>query len=631
VSHEARAKGVRKGDGIGARGQKELEWFKGRPEALMPAVLDRCPGLVVLPMDTDFYRVKSREIREQLERAPWATTHKPVVEQASIDDYYLDITAEVDARMNSLALLSHRRHADFDNDGQSDDEDGDAAAFWAGLGGGNECSAQSAPLQEVGPHRDRASVTPLPPLPATFTSALPLYSLLLPTDTSVGTAVSLVGATTILDGQEAVIAAIMGEIRRDIRTNCGGMTLSCGAANSKLLARLVSKRGSNLHDVQTLLREGEIPELLRRIPIQSVPRLKGKLGAAVKVQTGAVALADLQRCPQTDLERFFGAISGSWLFAACRGIDHAAVTPTAAPKSLLVERSFPEVTNSNALSKAVSVLAGRLVRRGIEHAQRHREIPGGITVTCRQQYDETLSKRMLVPQVLAACFRSSVAAAPISEGATDVTDKNRVSTVCIGADDGAQPREIPAGVVDAVTKAALGIIRDHLTGERGLAVTRVALTLISFSSPPSSRPIEQFFLAPKQSPAPTDQTTSEGRNDKSPGAARSPAVHSTIATINTAPAGSESNTATKTGTGTWSCRACTYLHEQNRHGLLCEMCGTKRVGQGVSPMLSHGSSCSDAHLSTATKSPRPRKKQMRNHSQPSRTLTSFGFMKGTGS
>ena len=62
VSHEARARGVRKGDGIGARGQRELAAFANRPEALMPAVRARCPALVVLPMDAGYYRAVSRRL-----------------------------------------------------------------------------------------------------------------------------------------------------------------------------------------------------------------------------------------------------------------------------------------------------------------------------------------------------------------------------------------------------------------------------------------------------------------------------------------------------------------------------------------------------------------------------------------
>lgn len=38
VSYEAKAQGIRKGDGIGERGQKELDFFKNRPEAVMTEV-----------------------------------------------------------------------------------------------------------------------------------------------------------------------------------------------------------------------------------------------------------------------------------------------------------------------------------------------------------------------------------------------------------------------------------------------------------------------------------------------------------------------------------------------------------------------------------------------------------------
>lgn len=38
VSYEARARGVRKGDGIGEVGQRELSWFKDRPDAVIKEV-----------------------------------------------------------------------------------------------------------------------------------------------------------------------------------------------------------------------------------------------------------------------------------------------------------------------------------------------------------------------------------------------------------------------------------------------------------------------------------------------------------------------------------------------------------------------------------------------------------------
>ena len=66
VNNIARLAGVRKGDGIGAGGQKALDHFKNRPDALMGEVLKRCPDLIVLPMDTIWYRQVSSNIENAL-------------------------------------------------------------------------------------------------------------------------------------------------------------------------------------------------------------------------------------------------------------------------------------------------------------------------------------------------------------------------------------------------------------------------------------------------------------------------------------------------------------------------------------------------------------------------------------
>ena len=69
VNNIARLAGVRKGDGIGAGGQKALDHFKNRPDALMGEVLKRCPDLIVLPMDTIWYRQVSSNIENALKLA----------------------------------------------------------------------------------------------------------------------------------------------------------------------------------------------------------------------------------------------------------------------------------------------------------------------------------------------------------------------------------------------------------------------------------------------------------------------------------------------------------------------------------------------------------------------------------
>ena len=62
----------------------------------MPAVRRRCPALTVLPMDTPFYRRCSAELLAMIKAAPcWTAPTEPLVEKASIDDFYVDCSAEV--------------------------------------------------------------------------------------------------------------------------------------------------------------------------------------------------------------------------------------------------------------------------------------------------------------------------------------------------------------------------------------------------------------------------------------------------------------------------------------------------------------------------------------------------------
>jgi hypothetical protein len=103
VSNEAFKCGIRKGMGIGAGGQKALSFFAGKEDYLLPAVMTRCPNLVILPMDTSYYRQCTQNILCQLQQAPcWRKTKKVVVEKSSMDDFYIDATEEVRYRESMI-------------------------------------------------------------------------------------------------------------------------------------------------------------------------------------------------------------------------------------------------------------------------------------------------------------------------------------------------------------------------------------------------------------------------------------------------------------------------------------------------------------------------------------------------
>ena len=118
VSREARAMGVRKGDGIGKNGQKELAFFKDRPDALLSSVLKRCPDLKILPMDTDYYRKCTNLLERTLENFTlWKTLRvRPVVERVSCDDFFVDITDAVIASSKISPVVANVSSSESESD-----------------------------------------------------------------------------------------------------------------------------------------------------------------------------------------------------------------------------------------------------------------------------------------------------------------------------------------------------------------------------------------------------------------------------------------------------------------------------------------------------------------------------------
>eukprot|EP01137_Pigoraptor_chileana_P013402 Opistho-2@66879 len=86
VSYEAKAMGIRKGDGVGDKGREAIEHLRDRIS--LEDACGKCPGLVVLLMDMPFYRSVSEGMLAVVKR------YAAVVEKTSIDDFYIDATDE---------------------------------------------------------------------------------------------------------------------------------------------------------------------------------------------------------------------------------------------------------------------------------------------------------------------------------------------------------------------------------------------------------------------------------------------------------------------------------------------------------------------------------------------------------
>ena len=175
-----------------------------------------------------------------------------------------------------------------------------------------------------------------------------------------------------------VACAIAHELRNHVRQFTKGMTLSCGIATSKLLARLVSKRPGT-PDSQTILLQADLTAFLAHCPLRAVPGLKGALGRRIQERFGKQApstpvqshrmpvdphgerqyqqhnqahlrdqlcLGDLAQLSVTQLAEVIGSGGRSGqraaqLVAWGRGFDTDPVKAKGPSKSLLSERSFP--------------------------------------------------------------------------------------------------------------------------------------------------------------------------------------------------------------------------------------------------------------------------------------------------
>ena len=85
LSHEARACGLRPGDGAGYRGRHEIESLREMQSVSKAEAKQKCPELVILPMRPDRYREASKAIKSVLDSLPGVQSCM----QSSYDDFYL--------------------------------------------------------------------------------------------------------------------------------------------------------------------------------------------------------------------------------------------------------------------------------------------------------------------------------------------------------------------------------------------------------------------------------------------------------------------------------------------------------------------------------------------------------------
>ncbi|XP_058797700.1 DNA polymerase eta [Phymastichus coffea] len=136
----------------------------------------------------------------------------------------------------------------------------------------------------------------------------------------------------------ALAGAFVEKLRKDI---CEVTTFKCSAGISfnKILAKLAC--GLHKPNRQTILPASSVPELYGSLPVKKVRNLGGKFGDIVIDSLKCNVMVDLLPYSLQYLKNRFDEKTGLWLYNIARGIDNEPVTPRLVSKSIGACKRFP--------------------------------------------------------------------------------------------------------------------------------------------------------------------------------------------------------------------------------------------------------------------------------------------------
>nr|XP_046257416.1 DNA polymerase eta [Scatophagus argus] len=314
-----------------------------------------CPDLQVARVreshgkaDLTHYREASVEVIEVMSRFA-------VIERASIDEAYMDLTAAVQQRLKNM------------NDKGQIEPQMLKTTYIQGYP--KNSPEQEAPAEDVAMDKEEQRSRGV----QQWLASLPV----LPS-----------GAQNSADLQLTVGAVIVEEMRAAVEKHTG-YRCSAGISHNKVLAKLAC--GLNKPNRQTIMPLDSVTELFTSLPIGKIRNLGGKLGASIAETLGIENMGDVTRFSRAHLEQHFGEKTGQWLYDLCRGIEFEAVKPRQLPKSIGCSKNFPGKT-SLATKEQVQYWLHQLALELEERLTKDREANGRVakllTVGVRQLGDK---------------------------------------------------------------------------------------------------------------------------------------------------------------------------------------------------------------------------------------------------
>ncbi|XP_004846542.1 DNA polymerase eta isoform X1 [Heterocephalus glaber] len=308
-----------------------------------------CPDLLLAQVRESRGKANLTKYREASVEVMGVMSHFAVIERASIDEAYVDLTSAVQERLQKLQ-------------GQPISADLLPTTYVEGLPQSPTPAKETVQKEEMrkqGLHQ--------------WLDSLQIDNTISP------------------DLQLTVGAVIVEEMRAAIERQTG-FQCSAGISHNKVLAKLAC--GLNKPNRQTLVSQGSVPQLFSQMPIRKIRSLGGKLGASVIEVLGVEYMGELTQFTESQLQNHFGEKNGSWLYAMCRGIEHDPVKPRQLPKTIGCSKNFPGKT---ALATREQVqwwllqLAQELEERLTKDQSDNDRVATQLVVSIRVQGDKRLS------------------------------------------------------------------------------------------------------------------------------------------------------------------------------------------------------------------------------------------------
>nr|XP_045012466.1 DNA polymerase eta isoform X2 [Jaculus jaculus] len=310
-----------------------------------------CPDLLLAQVRESRGKANLTKYREASVEVMGVMSRFAVIERASIDEAYIDLTSAVQERLQKLQ-------------GQPISADLLPTTYIEGLPRGPTAAEDSVQKEEK---RRQGLFQWLDSLQVDNASSADL--------------------------QLTVGALIVEEMRAAIERQTG-FQCSAGISHNKVLAKLAC--GLNKPNRQTLVSHGAVPQLFSQMPIRKIRSLGGKLGASVIEILGVEYMGELTQFTEAQLQSHFGEKNGSWLYAMCRGIEHDPVKPRQLPKTIGCSKNFPGKT---ALATREQVqwwllqLAQELEERLTKDQNDNDRVATQLVVSIRVQGDKRLSSQ----------------------------------------------------------------------------------------------------------------------------------------------------------------------------------------------------------------------------------------------